>query len=572
MVYGGYPSKLPSFNPLMRIREVFFSVLFTLIIAVQANAEAVYPIDSDASMNSRVDTVANADILFLAQDCPSADLFSLEDVLQSTDSNAITDELAEIIRCLPDTDEAKADLSLRFFDFLPENGNSTNAMGIALWLADYYASGNDKTLADAWLNSSRVFIRNSDLSEKDKISLFELGESTALKAENYSAAIDFYKEKVDLNNKKAENDVLKSISDNQKSSIDQADNGQQLKEKRKVIARKKTQLHQLHTLISDKKKTLNSNQGELLFRSAQVSALSQKIDSVKKLTALTSGANAEYENIARIQTDEFEKQKMYGMFGFAILLLVCIPSVYIGSRRSWTVHSNLKTYSEQLNDLSIKVQTRESLADLGQLSQNVARQITFPISTIERLSTDLLSLLENIDPVLNNESQLSKLNLAKQAIESIHEKGSSAERVVRTMLIHSSTKTESVHYKLNELISDCLLLFNQSSIEYAEGSKDLTIDINRPAFQRILLSILNQAIDEIHAAQKIQPGLPKLIRIVTNASENNAIIRITHNGAEKAHIFDDSLLSLIAKDSGVMTENIDTEKGIRTIVLTYPLQ
>ena len=209
------------------------------------------------------------------------------------------------------------------------------------------------------------------------------------------------------------------------------------------------------------------------------------------------------------------------------------------------------------------------MADLGQLSQNVARQIDQPIEKIAKISDELLPLIESINPTAAITHQLPQLLKVKQSIHSIFDQGSSAERVVRTMLIHSSRKKEKADYSLNDLISDCLLLINSPLIEYAEGAKGVKVMINRTSFQHVFISLLNSILSETYGENG--QAKPSAIRIVTSSADEHAVIRITHHGAVNDLLVDPKLNEMVIADKGTMTETVDHHR-LRTILLNYPLK
>ena len=173
-------------------------------------------------------------------------------------------------------------------------------------------------------------------------------------------------------------------------------------------------------------------------------------------------------------------------------------------------HENLKSAQEQL------VQ-QEKLASLGQLTAGIAHEIKNPLNFVNNFSDLSLEIMVEIfDAVAKLEQNeqtkeiAASLTSVKANLEKIHEHGSRADSIVKSMLQHSrggSGKMEPTD--LNALVKEYV---NLAFHGMRAGKKPITVDIDLQLdesigavplisedFSRVILNLCNNAFDAMRA-------------------------------------------------------------------------
>lgn len=527
----------------MRVFTTFFTlILLTLLTHTSIASEvAIFPASG---------TIRESLFRRISQ-CDSSDV-SLETLVHNvkvTASDTLPDSL------------------LIYLDTLSQN--SALAAKMALFVAESYFSQNDERVS-RWIAHFKAKTAASAIPDTAWMPLFKRAEIICAKSRLFSDALYFLTSQMAFEGKKGVNDDLKTRFSAKNKVNTLVELSGRIAEKRKLVRKK----HQFaEKLLSEAiEKTIERER-----KSEDLSLMATQLTSTRSLLASVEAEKGEIISILNenrtIYADQSVREatkKTYGMIGLGLIALICIPVVTISIYRAWLMRTDYRAFCVHLDDLSEKVINRQRMADLGQLSQAVARRIDQPISSIEKLSGELIPLIESIDPSRHDSSQMPQLLKVQKSIHTMIDEGSSAERVVRTMLIHSSSKTELAILDLNELITDCLLLFNQPCVEYAEAVKGIQVHLNRPAFQRIFLSALNHSLLEIEELKSSHANKTPFIRVLTNTADDQVSIRITNNGIAKEYSTDQILLRQLFKNNGKVQVKQESGQG-STFLLTFPV-
>jgi signal transduction histidine kinase len=211
-----------------------------------------------------------------------------------------------------------------------------------------------------------------------------------------------------------------------------------------------------------------------------------------------------------------------------------------------TAHSNLKAAKDQL------VQ-QEKLASLGQLTAGIAHEIKNPLNFVNNFSD---VSLEMIDEALEELQQISDNKHAaetaailadiKSNLTKIHEHGTRADGIVKSMLMHSRGGTGTMEpTDLNELVKEYVNLTYhgmRAGKEAIEVDIDLDLDdsiedvpLIAGDFSRVILNLCNNAFDACaelsRSAMKEtrETRRPKLT-VRTKKSGGSVTIEIEDNG------------------------------------------
>lgn len=550
----------------MRASAVFLGLFLCLGFLASGQDKTLDSLPIYTSAITPDSTTDLDEILFFAQNSPLIDADLLENSLQNADSLTITSILHAELISSDVSQESKNELFKYYLNYLSVDFPLEKAVEPILNQANYYASKSQDSLSSLLLEADSL-LQRSTAADSLRIPLLNRAASIAQLYGQQNLYEHFSSMKMDLERKEIPAGLAEPANNSAPVSSEEKIISVVNSQKKKLTA-KKARLSELIHSTDELASALTNKKKAVQQVSDQTTQMIVSVDSLKHEKAKLEMVRTEMQTVAHFRAEKDKELFLYAYLAFGLILLICTPALYIGFRRTWQMRSNLVVYSEQLKDINDKLKSREQLADLGELSQNVARQIDQPIESIARISDELLPLIESINPAETITDQMPQLLKVKQSIHSIFDKGSSAERVVRTMLIHSSRRTEKADHVLNDLITDCLLLINSPLIEYAESVKGIKVTVNRTSFQHILLSILNRILSESKGERRTAKA--SAIRIVTSTADGKAVIRITHHGAHKALLVDAKLDEMVIADRGNLTESLDHHQ-LRTILLNYPM-
>ena len=212
-----------------------------------------------------------------------------------------------------------------------------------------------------------------------------------------------------------------------------------------------------------------------------------------------------------------------------------------------TAHENLKSAQNQL------VQ-QEKLASLGQLTAGIAHEIKNPLNFVNNFSDLSVELIDEVREEINSVGAIHELPLQNISdilddieanLRKIHEHGSRADGIVKSMLLHSRGGSgEMEPTDLNVLIQEYV---NLAFHGMRAGKEPINVDINMDLdenigdiplvaedFSRVILNLVNNAFDAMRDKLTGDGGpgtgyVPKLT-VRTHQAEGTVTIEIEDNG------------------------------------------
>jgi signal transduction histidine kinase len=202
---------------------------------------------------------------------------------------------------------------------------------------------------------------------------------------------------------------------------------------------------------------------------------------------------------------------------------------------------------KELRDTQEQLVQQEKLASLGQLTAGIAHEIKNPLNFVNNFSEVSMEMigetLEEMEKREARDESLIRVNLEdiQSNLRKIHEHGTRADGIVKSMLMHSrggSGKMEPTD--LNALIKEYV---NLSFHGMRAGKNPINVDIQldlddsfgeialiKEDFSRVLLNLCNNAFDAMREKTKTDPGYKPLLSISTKQKEKAVEIVIADNG------------------------------------------
>ncbi len=211
---------------------------------------------------------------------------------------------------------------------------------------------------------------------------------------------------------------------------------------------------------------------------------------------------------------------------------------------------NLTTALDQLKSSQQQLIQQEKLASLGQLTAGIAHEIKNPLNFVNNFSDLSMELIDEVLVEINGNGSFNKeevnetLGDVKNNLKKIHQHGTRADSIVKSMLQHSrggSGKMELTD--LNALVAEYV---NLSFHGMRAGKKPINVTLNVELdekmgrvpligedFSRVLLNLCNNAFDAMRdktlAADVDKEYKPKLT-VKTFRRENSFSIEVEDNG------------------------------------------
>lgn len=210
---------------------------------------------------------------------------------------------------------------------------------------------------------------------------------------------------------------------------------------------------------------------------------------------------------------------------------------------------DLKDSEEKLNDVQAQLLKQEKLASLGQLTAGIAHEIKNPLNFINNfseLSAEFLTEIdENLDKLGSNEITeeiKSLLEDVKGNLAKIHQHGTRADGIVKSMLLHSRGGNGIMEdTDLNALVREYVnLSFHGMRANKNPINVDIKIEtdnnlgavkLNPENFSRIILNLCKNAFDAMREkVQKESAGYLPQLKVTTRAEEKKVVVEIEDNG------------------------------------------
>lgn len=284
---------------------------------------------------------------------------------------------------------------------------------------------------------------------------------------------------------------------------------------------------------------------------------SQSLTEEEKATLLTSIKKIDNELvIVSFKLERTEKVKRTT----AILLEETIEELEQKRKAIEESNAALTRSLEELRAAQEQLVQQEKLASLGQLTAGIAHEIKNPLNFVNNFSE--LSL-ELIDEVFEEMEQLEKnestgliseiLNDVKTNLQKVHEHGTRADGIVKSMLMHSrGSSGKKVPVDLNSLVRENVNLTFHSmranknpinvTIDYDLGDNVGEASLITEDFSRVIVNLCSNAFDAMREKGKHTEGYKAMLRINTKRQKDTVTVKIQDNGPGIPEAIKDKIL------------------------------
>lgn len=248
--------------------------------------------------------------------------------------------------------------------------------------------------------------------------------------------------------------------------------------------------------------------------------------------------------IVNFKLDRTEKVKRTT----AILLEETIDELEQKRKAVEETNEALKKSMDELKSAQVQLVQQEKLASLGQLTAGIAHEIKNPLNFVNNFSE--LSM-ELIDEVFEELGQLEKnttteliteiLNDVKTNLQKVHEHGTRADGIVKSMLMHSrGSSGKMVPTEFNSLIKETVnLTFH--SMRANKNPINVVIDFDfdenlgevsliTEDFSRVVVNLCSNAFDAMRDKIQHSEDYKPALKVSTKYRDQIAILNIQDNG------------------------------------------
>ncbi len=207
----------------------------------------------------------------------------------------------------------------------------------------------------------------------------------------------------------------------------------------------------------------------------------------------------------------------------------------------------LEVTLNELRDTQSQLVHAEKMASLGQLTAGIAHEIQNPLNFVNNFSQLSKEMIDELANTATGEQKEDIMYDLRQNIIKIHEHGKRAERIVKSMLMHSRTRTaEKALTEINKIAEDALNLSHTSlrakdhqftsETEILLDEKIPPLNIVQQDISRVLLNLLNNAFYAVNERRKKEgPAFKPMVKLNTQKLDNKVRITISDNGTGIPH-------------------------------------
>ncbi|MCZ7555116.1 MAG: tetratricopeptide repeat protein [Bacteroidia bacterium] len=406
--------------------------------------------------------------------------------------------------------------------------NDELSVSIAYYNLGYlYDERGEYTEALDWYQKALDIRRKHHDKRRTANSLFSVG-SIHRKTGRYLDAIEYLSEALELN--KEVHDLKQIEETYQEIALTYASLGNY------------EQAYKAHTLFAMMKDSVLS---DAKAKDLRLNDLKHEVDFQKERNELLE------------QTRRLERMIAIGASVAFLLVLVFSFFLYAANKSKTRINEQLRAMQNQLV-------VQEKLASLGQLTAGIAHEIQNPLNFINNFAQGSIELLDELDQSSDNvEEKKAIMADLRQSVSKIHEHGARADGIVRSMMMHARSSSETRQYaNVNTLLTDASRLAAhgvRSEGALCKPRMDLLLDPALPVINivpqdvsRVFVNILNNALDAVCERSLHDADYQPVIQIASAVKNKDIEIRIRDNGPGipehvKKRIFDPFFTT---KDSG----------------------
>ncbi len=258
--------------------------------------------------------------------------------------------------------------------------------------------------------------------------------------------------------------------------------------------------------------------------------------------------------------DEIEQAlvRFANVFDLAYRRFLDLQKTEEQQKRIRVERDRLEKALEELRSTQAQLIQQEKLASLGQLTAGIAHEIKNPLNFVNNFSEVSQELLEDMREEIEKGDWEEVKDIARnleEVLEKIHQHGSRADGIVKSMLLHSRGGSGQMEpTDLNALVREYVnLAFHgmRAGKEPINVSIDLQLDekvgkvpLIAEDFSRVLLNLCNNAFDAMRDKLRADPGngyQPRL-EVATGKEKGLIILEISDNGPGIPEEFRDKIL------------------------------
>jgi GAF domain-containing protein len=243
------------------------------------------------------------------------------------------------------------------------------------------------------------------------------------------------------------------------------------------------------------------------------------------------------------------------LYMFAPLAATAIENARLFNKTK-TLLKEAEQRADELNRTKDQLVQQEKLASLGQLTAGIAHEIKNPLNFVNNFSEVSIELIEEAQEEVKQISSKFKIQNSelsdiltdiKANLSKIHEHGTRADAIVKSMLMHSrggDGKMEPI--PLNPLIKEYV---NLAFHGMRAGKEPINVDIDLQMdesigkvplitedFSRVILNVCNNAFDAMRSVDSmsdnsVSGGYKPKLSVRTHQAEGTVTIEIEDNGS-----------------------------------------